>query len=302
MRTRSTGGNGGDSLNGGTGADNMSGGDGNDNYQVDEAGDVVTEAVGQGNDIVFSSVSYALSNGSEVESLATSSYTAMTTINLTGNNLNNYMIGNDGKNQIDGKAGADVMVGRAGDDKYLIEDLGDKVFEDANQGYDVIFTAVNHTLANGQEIEGLSSIDWNATYDLNLTGNTGANYLIGNAGANVLDGKAGNDVLQGREGMDTFAFTTALGAGNVDKIFDFAGVDDTIKLATAVFTALGIGPLNPNAFVDGTVAADMDDRIIYNSATGQLYYDHDGLNGDAQVLFATLTGAPPLTAGDFIVG
>jgi serralysin len=61
------------------------------------------------------------------------------------------------------------------------------------------------------------------------------------------------------------------------------------------------GALNPNAFFAGAAAHDADDPIIYNSATGQLFYDADGNGMGAQVLFATLTGAPVLAAGDFAV-
>jgi Ca2+-binding RTX toxin-like protein len=46
-----------DILDGLTGADAMTGGTGNDFYYVDQAGDVVTENVGEGDDRVFASVS-----------------------------------------------------------------------------------------------------------------------------------------------------------------------------------------------------------------------------------------------------
>ena len=290
-------------LDGGGGGDIMYGREGNDIYFVDQAGDRAFESPGGGTDIVYTSVSYTLATTTDVENLVTRDWAATNAINLTGNHLANYMIGNDGANQMDGRAGADVMIGRAGNDKYLVDNAGDKVFESAGGGYDVVFTGVSVALTNDQEIEGLSSIDWNATTALNLTGNAAANYLIGNAGANVLDGKGGNDVLQGREGADAFAFTTALGANNVDNILDFSAADDTIRLENnGVFITLGDGALAPGVFALGTAAQDADDRIIYDQATGRLFFDADGTAGDAVVVhFATLQGAPGISANDFTV-
>jgi Ca2+-binding RTX toxin-like protein len=59
--------------------------------------------------------------------------------------------------------------------------------------------------------------------------------------------------------------------------------------------------LNPNAFVAGTQAQDADDRIVYDAATGNLYFDADGNGAGQQVLFANVIGHPVLTAGDFTV-
>jgi Ca2+-binding RTX toxin-like protein len=41
--------------------------------------------------------------------------------------------------------------------------------------------------------------------------------------------------------------------------------------------------------------------VIYNTSTGQLYYDADGSGAGASQLIATLSGAPGLTATDIAV-
>jgi Ca2+-binding RTX toxin-like protein len=151
-------------------------------------------------------------------------------------------------------------------------------------------------------VEGLSTLDWNGTAAINLTGNALANYIIGNDGANVLNGGAGSDVLNGRGGADMFAFTDALGATNVDLVIDFVGGSDRLALDDAIFAGIGTpGAFSAGAFVVGTQAADADDRIIYDQATGRLFYDADGSSAGAAVLFATLSGNPTLSASDFAV-
>ncbi len=289
-------------LDGKGGADTMTGREGNDTYLVDNAGDRVFEYAGGGADAVYASVSYTLTANSDVETLATISFEATNTINLTGNGLANYMIGNDGANQLDGKAGADVMIGRAGNDKYFVDNAGDKTFESAGGGTDLVYASVSFALTDAQEVESLSTVTWELTNAIDLTGNGLANQLFGNAGANRLDGRGGNDVLHGKGGADIFAFTTVLGANNVDAIHGFSAADDTIMLENnGVFVGLSGGALNPNAFVIGTAAQDAGDRIVYDQPTGRLFFDADGSGSGAQVQFALLNGAPIISASDFTV-
>src|SRR6185503_16672355 len=111
-----------DILNGGAGADTMQGGAGNDTYLVDNVGDVVTEALNEGTDLVQSSVSFTL--GANVENL-----TLTGTANLNGNGDANVLTGNSGNNTLDGGAGADTMVGGDGNDTYVVDNAGDVTTE-----------------------------------------------------------------------------------------------------------------------------------------------------------------------------
>ena len=109
------GGYGNDTLDGGTGADTMIGGKGDDVFWVDNSGDVVSEMVGGGTDIVVSYVSYSLS-GLQVENL---NLQGTDDINATGNSLANYMTGNDGNNRLNGGYGADLLQGGLGADTFV---------------------------------------------------------------------------------------------------------------------------------------------------------------------------------------
>src|SRR5436190_113030 len=290
-----------DYLNGGAGADTLSGNGGDDIFIVDNAGDVTVEASGQGRDVVYASVNYSLAAGSHIEVLSTISQAAATAMTLIGNELVNEIYGNAGANFIDGGGGADYLAAFGGDDIYIVDAAGDVVAEAASEGRDVVYAKASWALGAGSSVEVLSTISSGATTAINLTGNALDNELYGNAGANTLNGGAGADYLMGYGGSDNFAFTTALGGGNIDQIADFNAAADTILLDDAVFAALPAGALNANAFVVGTTAQDSTDRIVYDSATGNLYYDADGSGAGAAVLFATLVGHPTITASDFTV-
>jgi Ca2+-binding RTX toxin-like protein len=108
-----------DMLDGGAGGDTMIGGVGNDTYIVDAGGDVVSEVVGQGFDQVWTSVSYTLAPGSEVEVFETTDPTAATAIDLVGNAFNNTITGNNGANIIAGGLGIDTLRGNGGADAFL---------------------------------------------------------------------------------------------------------------------------------------------------------------------------------------
>jgi ELWxxDGT repeat protein len=103
-----------DTLVGTSGADAMTGLAGNDTYTVNNAGDLVIEALNQGTDTVQASIFYTLPNN--VENLL---LTGTGNLNGTGNGLNNQITGNSGNNNLNGAAGTDTLTGGVGTDIFI---------------------------------------------------------------------------------------------------------------------------------------------------------------------------------------
>jgi Ca2+-binding RTX toxin-like protein len=160
---------------------------------------------------------------------------------------------------------------------------------------------------------------------LSIVGNAGANALIGTANADTISGAggndsllggggndrlfggAGNDSLTGGAGADCFVLDQAPSASrNRDLLTDFSPNSDTIELSLAVFRTLGSSPggLGADQFYSGagvTRAHDASDRIIYNTTSGELFYDADG-NGSGAAVAIAIIGAethPLLSHADF---
>jgi Ca2+-binding RTX toxin-like protein len=246
---------------------------------------------------------------------------------LAGGAGDDHLEGGSGNDLLDGGAGTDTLVGGTGNDTYVVDDALDVVTEMADGGTDLVKSSVTWSLgvAGREELENLTLT---GTATINGTGNAKANQLAGNGAPNRLSGLGGDDSLAGGSGSDTlvggggndtlasgagedaFVFDRALNtAGNVDTVKDFSVVSDTLWLDNDVFTAFIAEnvALAASAFHSGpgvTNAHDGDDRILYDTATGTLYYDADGDAATAApVTFAVLgtTTHPALTHEDFFV-
>jgi Ca2+-binding RTX toxin-like protein len=170
------------------------GGPGDDVYSINNQFDVVVEDVNAGNDTVNATVYYRLSPN--VENLV-----LLGSVGLQGygNDLANTITGNAGNDLIDGDTGADTMFGGAGNDTYFVDNSGDVVIENANEGNDTVFSAIH--LALQANVENLVL---QGGADLQGYGNGLANMLRGNAGSNVLNGEAGADTMYGLAGDDAY--------------------------------------------------------------------------------------------------
>ena len=131
-------------------------------------------------------------------------------------------------------------------------------------------------------------------YNDTLDGGAGNDSLIGGAGNDTLIGGNGNDTLTGGAGSDYFVFNVAANASsNKDTVTDFELGVDKLQFSKAVYAGLGsiVGPLSSGQFWSGAgvvTAHDADDRIIYNTTTGALYYDADGTGSSAAVQIAII--------------
>ncbi|NRP56742.1 MULTISPECIES: S8 family serine peptidase [unclassified Marinobacterium] len=220
-----------DYLDGGLGNDFMAGGPGDDTYLVDNAGDVVLEAIAGGaggNDLVVTSIS--LTAPDNVENLTAAAGAA---IDLTGNELANLLAGNDesntlmglagrdtllgegGDDTLDGGEGIDLMAGGTGDDTYYVSSRSDRVVELANAGVDKVIASSSYTLASNIE-----NLELAGGGDFTAGGNSLDNHIVGNSGNNILAGGLGADTLEGGLGNDTYVISDDL-----DTIIDTGGID-----------------------------------------------------------------------------
>ncbi|MFC3180829.1 M10 family metallopeptidase C-terminal domain-containing protein [Cypionkella sinensis] len=251
---------------------------------------------------------------------------------LSGLGGNDRLFGLGGNDQLDGGVGNDTLAGGVGSDWYFVDTQQDRINENAGEGAaDRVWAATSYVLEADDDIETLSTSNGGLPTAINLTGNGLAQMIIGNRGANQLSGLGGNDTLNGGDGADTlnggtgndvlfggqgrdvmtggdgfdvFVFNAALIPANVDTVTGYVVAQDRIELDDAVFGALSVGALSSVNFAANTTgrAVRASDRIIYETDTGHLYYDADGVGGAAGILFANVgANLAGFGAGEFSI-
>jgi Ca2+-binding RTX toxin-like protein len=303
-------GNGGnDVLDGGSGADTMLGGAGNDTYVVDNTGDRVLETINGGIDTVISGIGYAL--GDTLENLT---LTGTANIDGTGNALDNLVTGNSGNNilagmagndTLDGGQGADTLLGGTGNDTYIVDNAGDLVIENLNEGNDTVRAGIGYTLTGNVE-----NLTLTGTADINGIGNALNNVIAGNSGNNRIDGGLGADAMAGGAGNDTYVVDEAgdvvaesanAGIDTVESGISYTLGDNVENLALTGADALnGTGNAQDNAItgnaannvLDGAAGADTmlggagDDTYIVDNAADVVVENH---NEGMDIVFSSVS-------------
>jgi Ca2+-binding RTX toxin-like protein len=214
-----------------------------------------------------------------------------------------------GNDWIDGGAGVDTVDFGGNARTPLVADLaaGSASGGEANGGGGSNIFNIENFIAGGFDDRVTGSAADNFLYGGNgndtLIGLDNNDRLEGGAGNDWLEGDTRNDTLTGGAGIDSFVFDTAPSAANADHISDFVTATDRILLDDAAFAGIGgTGALGAARFRSGnfTTGQDGDDRVIYNTSTGSLYYDADGNGSGGSVLITTIAGNAP-TAADITV-
>jgi len=164
-----------------------------------------------------------------------------------------------------------------------IADLWYKALQDLgiSQG---TFAVDRDTLVNIEQIDGSQYKD----------------HLIGNANGNTISGNAGADWLTGGGGVDTFVYRTSTEGD--DTIADF-GTDDSIQIFASGFgggltsgVTLSLTATTTGTFVNGNNPQPLGNNanFLYDTATGILRFDSDGVGVNSAVTLAQFSGLPSL--------
>jgi Ca2+-binding RTX toxin-like protein len=223
---------------------------------------------------------------------------------INGTSGNDALTGTSGNDTLNGLGGNDTLVGSGGTDFYDGGTGFDTLDFRGTTGIAISFSAgtvtggFNGTFANVERALGSNVND-------SIDGGAGGQTLAGQGGADTLWGAAGVDTLWGGGGADTFIFRET-GSANADSVRDWASGTDKVALDDAAMSALGAsgnfstGDARFWSSTSGT-AHDANDRVIYNTSTGSLYYDADGSGAGAVQLIATFAGNPAVAATDIVV-
>jgi len=304
-----------DGLIGNLGNDSLFGGDGDDNLYGNAGNDFLNGGLGkdyisggEGNDVIRGDGDDVISiTDSDSVSKNAPSLKANTPITEEINNVNGDILdGGIGNDYLTGSSGNDSLIGGIGIDSLFGEDGNDTLY--ANYAEGVVEDSLDLKEKNREVLDGGAGDDYllgSLRKDF-LIGGAGNDYLLGGLGQDSLIGGAGDDTLIGGRGADSFVFENQVAKFDLghDTVKQFrGGQGDKIVLSKSTFSKLGSKPgsgfkiksefatiSTKNTRKSFSTAEFSSALIVYNSSTGQLFYNPNGIgNGFGKGgLFATI--------------
>ena len=259
-----------DTLEGGNGFDILKGEDDNDSLVGGGFRDTLLGGAGNdtiegdnGNDLIYGSFGFDTIYGGEDNDT------------ISGGNQRDLLVGDGGDDEINGGNHSDSIFGKIEDDLLRGQNGNDTLF--GGDGED--------------SLEGGNNRD-------RLAGGEDDDTLTGGADIDRLDGGSGDDLLTGGSGRDNFVFNSL--EEGTDTITDFSPQDDTMWFVKEGFDGISTkGMISSQMLRIGSDATTTNHRFIYNSGSGDLFYDSDGSGSSARVLLAELDSGLALTNADF---
>jgi Ca2+-binding RTX toxin-like protein len=206
--------------------------------------------------------------------------------------------GGDGNDTLTGADAADTLIGGNGDDSLLGGADNDTLI--GGNGNDILLGGDDHDSLLGEA--GNDTLLGEAGNDT-LLGGGGNDSLDGGTGTDTLIGGDGDDTLTGGANVDRFVYNNS--SEGVDTITDFNIAQDFIDVSASGFGGgLTAGTLLAAQFLSGagaTSATNANQRFIYNTTNGGLWFDVDGVGGIASVRLATLSNLVVITNNNIVV-
>lgn len=196
-------------------------------------------------------------------------------------------------------AGNDSLYGGAGNDTYVVNNVGDLVFEDIGRGTDTVQSSISWMLGSNFEILTLTGGS-----PLSATGNALANIIIGNAAASTLTGGAGNDRLvvsaagsgsfiDGGTDIDTLAVSGAVSLGSITSV---EAIELTAGANLTLTTSQVMSGLAANTSVSGTGTVTINLQAdVFTAVPGFV-----NAGGSVNFIYSGSAGSDYVKAGHFL--
>lgn len=266
---RITGGDGADLLSGMGGDDILEGGDGPDTFRGGAGNDTFAGG-GTGGDtadytLAGAAVRVDLTKTQVLNDGDGGTDTLVSIENATGSTFDDVLIGNSGDNVLNGGLGRDTLIGGQGDDvlmggsgvantlqggfgndRYIVAAAGDSIVEFADQGIDLVETALSSmTLA-----ANLENLTYTGAGAFTGAGNAANNIITSGAGADTLSGRGGDDIISAGGGVDTVVMSGLPSDYVINAGAGYHSISDSVAGRDGLDILYGVERVR---FSDGTV-------------------------------------------------